>query len=338
MNCIILLVYACRDESQSLVQQLADLQARYQTLQTAQRNSLPNVPVQQQQQQHAQGQSGTAQQQHAHEQQQQQQRQHQELHQQLDSCLRQLQAIASALQDMLRMPCAEAAATAAPGSRGVTPRHLSLSRSPSPGFGRQQQPVLQLCQLPEYPIAEESSASPSPDAADAGGEDYAQTKSSPHVKGEVESHRIQTISTRLYDGTGSRLVTAATPLPDLAGSLAAAAGEAAAAARLSHVEIVLAELQELMPLVKSATSAARKACQGSDHACETPSAGQAGQEGGQLRESVVLGSLGVLGALPRQSSVLQSGSTVDNVEGKQQDQAVQTKEAKASLAGAFCGV
>jgi hypothetical protein len=120
--------------------------------------------------------------------------------------------------------------------------------------------------------------------------------------------------------------------------LAAAVGEAAAAARLSHVEFVLAELQELMPLVKSATSAALKACQGSDHACGTPSAGQAGQEGGQLRESVVLGSLGVLGALPRQSSVLQSGSTVDNVEGKQQDQAVQTKEAKASLAGAFCGV
>jgi hypothetical protein len=125
---------------------------------------------------------------------------------------------------------------------------------------------------------------------------------------------------------------------DLANSLAAVAEEAAAAARLSHIEFVLVELQELMPLVKAAADAALKACQPDSSSCGSGSVGEGHNHMQQQRPSagglVGMHGLSVLGGYVRQLSALQTSSTVDNVEGKQQDQAAHTQETKASaLAG-----
>lgn len=322
------------------MQQLTELQARYDTLQTAQRNSLVDVmpaPA---------GHASTPQQQQVVAATQQQ---HQQLHEQLAGCFKQLQGIASALQDMLRMPGEAVRST--PRSVASSPRHWSRSSSPVVGRHHQQPNVLQLCQLLEHPAVEEECPAVAgvPAPAEQGGDSSHQ-----HVKGEVESHRIQTVTTRVYEGSSSRLITGASGAftqsvvpADLSGSLAAAAGEAAASARLAHMEFVLAELQELMPVVNSAAAAALKACRessadaaggssvaGGAAAAAVASAQQGGQ--GQVRESTVLTNLSVLGTLPRPASGLHS-STTDNVEGKQQDQALQTKEAKASLAGACAG-
>jgi hypothetical protein len=89
-----------------------------------------------------------------------------------------------------------------------------------------------------------------------------------------------------------------------------------------------------MPLLKAAADAAVASCSGTAPAAATAAAGaEFGVEGRQLGGGMMLS---VLGNFPRQSSsVLQTGGMVDNTEGKQHDQAVQTKEIKASLAGAW---
>jgi hypothetical protein len=307
----------CRDESQSLVHQLTALQGRYDSLQTEQRNSLATFSVLQQQQQE--------------QQRQQQQQQHQQQHDQLATCLSRLQAIESALHDMLRMP--SDAVTG--GSRGITPRHRG-SRPCTPHSPRQLSFHMQQQVIPENAAAGEDAAAAAAAAADGddgGTPAEAAAVEQGHVKGECASHMIQTITTRVFDSSSgsSRLGSAGA---DLANSLASAAEEAAAAARLSHVEFVLAELQELMPLLKAAADAALGACSGTT-AAATAAGDANGVDGQQLGGGVMLS---VLGSLQRQSlSVLQTGSTVDNAEGKQHDQAVQTKETKASLAGVWSG-
>ena len=182
-----------------------------------------------------------------------------------------------------------------------------------------------------------------------------------HVKVECEGHSIQTVSTRVFDSSGAatRRTTsdcqpwAQPPQPplvnDLANSLAAVAEEAAAAARLSHIEFVLVELQELLPLVKAAADAALQACHQPGTNREAAAAAAAATAGlgsncGSLIEGhhhaqhgpgAIHNGLGVLGGyVGRQPSAVQTSSTVDNVEGKQQDQAAHTQETKASaLAG-----
>lgn len=313
------------------MQQLTELQARYDSLQTQQRHSLANVAVLQQQQQ-----------QHELEQHRQQQQEHHQQHEQLAVCLTRLQAVESALQDMLRMPC-----DASSVSRGATPTpRLRGSRPCTPQSPRQMSFRIQQHSIPEH-----AAAASTADAADAGtGADAAAAvdgtaavaATAPmreHVRGECESHMIQTITTRVFDSS-SRLATGALQqqqpaAADVANSLAAAAEEAAAAARLSHLEFVLVELQELMPLVKAAADAALKACQGTATSAAATEAAAGGVHDGQCAESgVVIQGLSVLGGVERRGSgMLGTGSTVDNAERKQHDQAVQTKEAKATLTG-----
>lgn len=318
----------CRDESQSLVQQLTDLQGRYDNLQTEQRNSLLNVAVLQQfQQEHQQQQ---AQHHHQHEQQ-----------KQLLSCLQRLQDIESALRGILR---ANSNSFRAP--HGCQSRNRSRSCSPSPQQPKQQQRQrsgsLGSLSL-SVPLFESEAVQGVPllECSEEGSEGLGHSR--PSSKGVVPSHRIETVSTRYFDSPSSRLTTAvATQAEESADvdahhTLAAAAEEEAAAARITHVEFVLAELQELMPLVKAAAEAAIRAA---THPTGAAGAGAPDGQGHSLHPGAHVGGLEdgqqqqqQAGGLQRQPSALQTGSTADNSADKQQDQAAHTRESKVSLAG-----
>jgi hypothetical protein len=307
-----------RDESQSLVQQLTELQGRYDNLQTEQRNSLLNVAVLQQFQQE-------------HQQQQVQNQHQQEQQKQLSACLQRLQDIQSALRSILR-----ANSNSVRAAHGYQSRPRSRSCSPQPKQQQQRQRSGALGSLSlAVPLFEPEAVQGVPllECAEEGSEGLGHSR--PSSKGDIPSHRIETVSTRFFDSISSRLTTAAAAQAvesvdaDAHHSLAAAAEEAAAAARMTHVEFVLAELQELMPLVKAAAEAALRAAK---HSAGGAVDGQGlsgyvgGLDGGQQQQQQPDG-------LQWQPSALQTGSTADNSADKQQDQAAHTREAKVSLAG-----
>lgn len=258
-----------------------------------------------------------------------------EQEQQFLECIKRLQAIEAALQQMLHLK-PETVNGSRPGSpsptsrsRAVTPRIRQLLPPPDEE-AQQLLPKLPLEQLQEQDQEQQGEAEggltvgPLIAAWPPGNRQHDNTSC------EVTSHQIQTVTTRLFDGS-SRLTTGLTTAAggagggagDFTNSLAQAAEAAATAAKLSHVEFVLVELQELMPLVKAAAQAAAHGFVGSSGS----STGGAGAAPGH-----VLASRGMQLSHP---GVLQHSSSgiADNTEDKQQDQTLHTKEAKASFVG-----